>query len=310
MSLDKNNDNNNDINNDKNNNNNNIMLKRSTFVKLAVVGISALMVSSFLAGFTLQIGITPTYITLPSSAVPSTLPSNMPSQQPSPSIAGANNLPAQQQQQQPSVIPSVSVDNDPIQGNNDAPVTLVEFSDYQCPFCKKTFDDTMPQLKEKYVDSGKIKHVFRDYPLPFHQNGIPAAIAAECANEQGKFWDYHNILFSKQTEWENLSGNATADKFKEYAANNITNIDTNKFNSCIDSQKYKDEVDKDIADGSTYGVSGTPTFYIGNEEKGYTQIVGAQPLTSFENIIKQISSSSSSNSTKGEIPSTTTAAAT
>ena len=96
----------------------------------------------------------------------------------------------------------------------------------------------MPELKAKYIDSGKIKHVFKDYSLPFHQNEIPAAIAAECANEQGKFWDYHNTLFSKQTEWENLSGNATDEKFKEYATN-IANVDTNKFNSCIDSQKYK-----------------------------------------------------------------------
>ena len=115
----------------------------------------------------------------------------------------------------------------------------------------------MPDLKEKYIDTGKIKHVYRDYPMPFlHQNAIPAAIAAECANDQGKFWDYHDILFSKQTEWKNLSGNATNHKFKEYAAKNLTQIDTNKFNSCVDSQKYKDEVDKDIGDGSTYGISG------------------------------------------------------
>ena len=241
MSLDKNDD-----------DNKNITLKRSTFIKLAVVGILALMVSSFLAGYTLQIGITPTYVTLPSSptVAPTTLPSNTPPPSPSPSIAGANNPPSQQQQ--PAVLSSVSLDNDPIEGSKDAPVTLVEFSDYQCPFCKRTFDDTMPELKEKYVDTGKIKHVFRDYPLPFHQNGIPAAIAADCANEQGKFWDYHDILFSKQTEWENLSGNSTNEKFKEYATN-ITNVDTSKFNSCINTQKYKEEVDKDIADGSLYG---------------------------------------------------------
>jgi protein-disulfide isomerase len=85
--------------------------------------------------------------------------------------------------------------------------------------------------------------------MPFHQNGIPAAIAADCANDQGKFWDYHNILYSKQTEWENLSGNATNAKFKEYAKS-IANIDTSQFISCIDSQKYKDKVDTDIVDWS------------------------------------------------------------
>lgn len=274
MSLENNSNDNDNNNNNKNNDDNNITLKRSTFVKLVVVGIAALMVSSFLAGYSLRIGITPTYITLPSSATPTTMPS----------IGDVNNPPPQQ----PTVIPSISIDNDPIEGSRDAPITMVEFSDYQCPFCKRTFDDTMPQLKEKYIDTGKIKHVFRDYPMPFHQNGIPAAIAAECANEQGKFWDYHNILFSKQTEWQNLHGNATNEKFKEYATN-LSNLDITKFNSCIDSQRYKEEVDKDIADGSLYGISGTPTFYVGNNEKGYTQIVGAQPLASFESIIKQIS---------------------
>jgi protein-disulfide isomerase len=175
-----------------------------------------------------------------------------------------------------------------LRGSEDAPITLVEFSDYQCPFCKRTFDDTIPDLKEKYINTGKIKHAYRDYPLPFHQNGIPAAIAAECAKEQGKFWEYHDILFTKQEEWQNFSGNSTNAKFKEYASTNITGLDTNKFNSCIDSQKYKEEVEKYIADGSTYEVLGTPTFYIGNEEKGYTQLVGAQPLASFKNIINQL----------------------
>ena len=305
-SSSNNNDNNININSRSNNthhdgsndddNSSNITIKRSTFTKLAIIGVVALMVSSFFAGYTLHQGITPTtFVTLPSSTPP---PPTSPSIAVPPTTTANSTQPtavAPTQQQQPmppaapTTISSVSLDNDPVRGNETAPITMVEFSDYQCPFCKRTFDDTMPDLEEKYIDTGKIKHVYRDYPLPFHQNGIPAAIAAECANEQGKFWDYHDILFTKQTEWESLSGNATNEKFKEYAANNnLTNIDTSKFNSCIDSQKYKDEVDKDIADGSTYGVSGTPTIYIGNEEKGYTQIVGAQPLASFESVINKL----------------------
>lgn len=287
-------------NNDDDKEDSNITIKRSTFTKLAIIGVAALMVSSFFAGYTLHQGIAPpqTFVTLPSST---TIPTTANSTMPSTTTTAPTPLPAPTAAQpQPTTISSVSLDDDPIRGNKDASITLVEFSDYQCPFCKRTFDDTMPDLKSKYIDTGKIKHVYRDYPLPFHQNALPAAIAAECANEQGKFWDYHDILFSKQTEWENLSsGNATNAKFKEYAtSNNLKGIDTNKFNACIDSQKYKDEVDKDIADASTYGVSGTPTFYIGNEEKGYTQIVGAQPLASFESIINKIDSKIS-NSTAG-----------
>jgi len=268
-----------DIHNNKYGNNSNITIKRSTFVIMAIVGIAALMISSFFAGYTLHSSITPTYPTIPSPSAPTIpppmqLPSNIPSQP-----TTANQIPSQ-----PTTISSVSLDNDPVQGSNDAKITIIEFSDFQCPFCKRAFDVVMPELKEKYVDTGKVKHVYRDYPLPFHQNGIPAAIAAECANEQGKFWDYHDILFTKQMEWENLIGNTTNDKFKEYA-NNITDVNLNNFQSCVDNQKYKDEVEKDIADGVKYGVSGTPTFYIGNDEKGYTQLVGAQPLASFESVI-------------------------
>ena len=279
--------------NDQDDKKDNIVIKKGTFYKIAVIGMIALMVSAFFAGYNLHDFIKPTSLVVTPTNFGNTGGINNNNNQLQPNT----NQPSPENPSLPSLAPTtiseVNLDNDPIQGNNDAPITVVEFSDYQCPFCKRTFDNIMPELKEKYVDTGKVKHVFRDYPLPFHQNGIPAAIAAECANEQGNFWQYHDILFSKQAEWENLSGNATNEKFKEYV-NNMTQVDTSKFNSCVDSQKYKDEVEKDIADGSTYGVSGTPTFYIGNKENGYTQIVGAQPLASFENIINKLSSPSNS----------------
>ena len=266
--------------NDQDDKKDNIVIKKGTFYKIAIIGIVALMVSAFFAGYNLHDFIKPTTLVVAPTNFGTTGVNNQ--------LQQNSNQPTTGNPQNPSPLPTtptqisdINFDNDPIRGDEHASINLVEFSDYQCPFCKRTFDDTMPELKEKYIDTGKIKHVFRDYPMPFHQNGIPAANAAECANEQGKFWEYHDILFSKQTEWQNLSGNSTNDKLKVYALN-ITNIDTNKFNSCIDSKKYKEEVEKDISDGSIYGVSGTPTFYIGNKENGYTQIVGAQPLATLK----------------------------
>lgn len=166
----------------------------------------------------------------------------------------------------------VSLDNDAVEGDADAPVTIVEFSDFQCPYCGRYVKDTYPQIKEKYIDTGKVKYVFRDFPLGFHQNARPAAIAAECVREQGgdsAFWEYHDTLFANQ---EALS----ADDLKGYASDMGYNID-----SCLDSEKYGDEVDADMAEGASYGVSGTPAFFINGKK-----LVGAQPFAQFEAAIE------------------------
>lgn len=183
------------------------------------------------------------------------------------------NLPSEQKQ--PSRT-QVSADNDPVKGSKDAPVTIVEFSDFQCPFCTRFYQQTLPQIEEKYIKTGKVKLVYRDYPLSFHQNAQKAAEAAEAAKEQGKFWEYHDILFQKQDEWSTVG----VDKFKEYAQ--TLGLDTKKFNEELDSGKYADEVQKDFQDGQTAGVTGTPTFFINGIE-----LMGAQPFSSFQNIIDQ-----------------------
>ena len=185
------------------------------------------------------------------------------------------------QQQQTSKV-QVSIDDDPKLGNANAPVTVIEFSDFQCPFCRRSYTDMLPQLKQEYVDTGKVLFVYRDFPLSsIHPAATPAALAAECADDQGKFWDYHNKIFDEQNKQGQGTIQFSVDDLKTWAVD--IGLNTATFNSCLDSQKYKSEVEKDFQDGATAGVSGTPTFFIGNSRDGYTAIVGAQPYA----VIKQ-----------------------
>jgi protein-disulfide isomerase len=275
--------------NTKINNNNTISINRSTFTKLAVVGVAALMVASFFGGYTWHATV------LPSSG------------QSGPTLAAANQGLLQQQQpvgqvpgmapgQQPGAAPqptkvaAVNIDGAPTKGKADAPVTMVEFADFQCPFCGRFVTDSLQQIMKKYVDTGQVKFVYEQYPLPFHPNAQPAAMAAECANAQGKFWPMHDKLYATQTTWESQDSAAVKNTFKQYATS--LGLNAASFNSCLDSSKYSDKIQKQTSLGSQYGVSGTPTFYIGNPKAGYTQIVGAQPVTNFEQLIKQLSGKS------------------
>lgn len=165
----------------------------------------------------------------------------------------------------------VSADDDPALGDKNAPVTIVEFSDFQCPFCARFHQQTFPQINEEYVKKGKVRFVYRDYPLPFHQFAQKASEAAECADEQGKFWEYHNKIF------ENQQG-LGADNLKKWAVD--LRLDTKKFNDCLDSGKMAAEVQKDLQDGSSYGASGTPAFFINGK-----LISGAQPYQAFKQAI-------------------------
>lgn len=175
---------------------------------------------------------------------------------------------AQQGQAQGSRI-RVSTDNSPSVGPKDAKVTVIEFSDFQCPFCKRAFPAVQQMLKDY---NGKIRFVYRNFPLSFHVNAEIAAEAALCANEQGKFWEYHDKIFEvAQADGTGLDANS----LKEYAKG--MGLDAVTFNSCLDTKRYASVVQKDEQDGTAAGVSGTPTFFIGNEKNGYIPIVGAQP---------------------------------
>jgi protein-disulfide isomerase len=177
---------------------------------------------------------------------------------------------------QPTGPVEVSVDDDAVKGDKNAPVTIVEFSDYECPFCGKYFEETLPQITENYIDTGKVKYVFRDFPLNFHAKAKPAANAAECVREQGgdeMYFEYHDVLFNNQDALD-------VDSLKKHAAD--FDIDQTEFASCVDENKYSEEIDKDFADGSKYGVRGTPAFFING-----VPVSGAQPYENFKAVIEQ-----------------------
>jgi protein-disulfide isomerase len=269
-----NNNNNNKSDNDKNAS---ISIKRSTFTKIMVVGVVGLMFASFFAGFSVR---SIPLLAGPLGAATTPVVYQMPPSIPGLQQAGSG-APAA-----PVKVSNITLDGAIIKGKPNAPVTLVDFSDFQCPFCQRYSNTTFPQLMKDYVDTGKVKYAFMQFPLDFHPNAKPAAIAAQCANEQGKFWPFHDVLYSTQDKWQSLSGNETTKVFKQYAA--TLKLDTAKFNTCVDSKKYDDQITKDTSVGSKYQVSGTPTFYIGNDKKGYTQLVGAQPVSTFKQQIDQL----------------------
>jgi len=184
--------------------------------------------------------------------------------------------------QTPGIVPTntplpskikASVDDDPSQGSKDASVTIIEFSDFECPYCARFYSQTMPQIRMNYIDTDKVKFVYRDFPLDFHQYAKKAAEAAECADEQGKFWEFHDKLYENQNALDNES-------LKQYAKD--MGLKTDQFNTCLDSGKMTQEVLKDLEDGSSYGVTGTPTLFING-----IKVVGAQPYEVFQKIIDQ-----------------------
>lgn len=204
---------------------------------------------------------------------------NAKSESPTNNIAAANALP----QAAPTLAPKVdvAVGHLPTLGNENAKVTVVEFSDFQCPFCKQFEDDTYSQLYDTYIKTNKIKFAYRQYPLvTIHPNAQKSAEASECANEQGKFWDYHDLVFKNQSSWSALAAADAANSFTDLAGQ--LGMDTTQFKSCLDSDKYKPTVDSDAADGSKAGVDGTPTFFI----NGW-RLVGAQPFAQIQQLIEQ-----------------------
>lgn len=167
---------------------------------------------------------------------------------------------------------------DAVLGSNSAPVTIVEFSDFQCPFCRSFFEGAYAQIKKDYIDTGKVKVAFRHYPLPFHSAARPSALAAECAAEQGKFWQLHDKMFLEQAKKGTGTISYGTTELKQWAAE--IGLTASKFNSCLDNSKYASKVDADIADGAKYGVSGTPSFFVNGK-----QLVGAQPFEKFKALI-------------------------
>ncbi len=165
----------------------------------------------------------------------------------------------------------VSEDDDPSIGPANAPLTIIEFSDYECPFCRRWYTDVFLKIRQDYPD--KVRIVYRDYPLTsIHPEAEPAAVAADCANEQNAYWEYHNELFTG----EELS----QDAYIQFAQN--LGLDMDKFKACLASGKYTAEVQGDLDYASNLGVRSTPTFFLNG-----IPIVGAQPYETFKQIIDQ-----------------------
>lgn len=173
-------------------------------------------------------------------------------------------------------ISGVSADDDPYLGPGDAKLTIIEFSDYQCLYCKKYFTETFTLLKRDYIDTGKVKYVFRDFPTNEHPQALIAAMSADCAGAQDGFWEMHVLLFEGQDEWSYQ--NNASETFKEFARQ--LNLDINKFSSCLDGGDFGQEISKDAADGALYKVAFTPTIFVGDKK-----IVGAQPYEVFSKVI-------------------------
>jgi len=163
----------------------------------------------------------------------------------------------------------IPVDNSPIRGSENAPVTIIEFSDFECPFCRRS-QSTIAAIKEKYPK--QVRWVFKDFPLSFHQRAMPAALASRCAGDQGKYWEYHDKLFS---------GTGLADEdLKRYAKE--IGLDENKFGDCLAAQRFREGVNADMKQGQAVGVSGTPAFFINGR-----MLSGAQPPEAFREIIEE-----------------------
>jgi protein-disulfide isomerase len=164
----------------------------------------------------------------------------------------------------------VAAADGPTQGPANAPIELIEFSDFQCPYCLRAHP-VLKQVLSTYGD--RIRFVYRNYPLPSHPNARPAAEAAQCAAEQGKFWPYHDRLFGDQSKLGD-------DDLKASAA--ALGMDAAKFNACFDAHKYKERVEADVQAGNEAGVNGTPAFFVNGR-----MLSGAQPFDEFKRVIDE-----------------------
>jgi protein-disulfide isomerase len=176
----------------------------------------------------------------------------------------------------------IGVDDDPVLGSPNAKVLMIEFGDYQCPSCRMFWKEVEPRLRKEYIDTGKVKLVFRDFPIvQIHPEALLAAMAVDCSADQNKYWEYHDKVFREQyNKGDDLVRFKAAD-LKKWAKD--IGLDPAKFDQCLDSEKYKNEVLKDKADGDAVSVQGTPTFFINGHVIG-----GAQAYPAFKNLIDSL----------------------
>jgi len=191
-------------------------------------------------------------------------------------INGENVEEVSGQQEIPNEKVEVTAGDSPSDGSENAQVTIIEFSDYECPFCGRFYSETLPQLKEKYIETGKVKLIFKDFPLSFHPSAQKAAEAARCARAQRGdtgYWKMHDKLFENQAS-------LSIENYKKWAKE--IGLNQGVFDACIDSDRYADDVKRDLTYGESLGITGTPGFFING-----ISVSGAQPFSVFEQIIEQ-----------------------
>jgi len=208
---------------------------------------------------------------LPSCSTPEPAPINSPTAQ-----AHTPTVPPEETPQGTRE-PLVPLDDDPVLGSPDAPVTMIEYSEYLCPFCQRFALETMPRIEEEYIDTGKVKLVFRDFPV-HGQPAVSIAMVAECAADQGKFWEMHTMLFERAEEWSESEDILAT--FQGYAEE--LGMDQNELLNCLELGTPFERIQEDYNLGTQDGVGGTPTFLING-----TLVVGAQPFEEFQRVIEE-----------------------
>jgi protein-disulfide isomerase len=167
-------------------------------------------------------------------------------------------------------------------GRSDAPLTLLEFTDYQCPYCRRFQAEAWPQIKKNWIDTGKLRFVVRDLPLQFHSSAMPAAEAAHCAGEQGKFWEMHHALLSGDDPLANGGIDRRATQL---------GLDLERLHACTKANRYESAIARNIATAEALNVNGTPAFVLGRMANGGLEgqlVSGAQPYAEFDAAFRQL----------------------
>jgi protein-disulfide isomerase len=167
-------------------------------------------------------------------------------------------------------------------GSDTAPVTMMEFADFQCPYCRRFHTDSFVELKKNYIDTGKVRFISRDLPLEFHSNAMSAALAVRCAGEQNKYWELRDSLIANSKDL----GKESIAKYAQHAG-----LDMPGFTACVDTQKYKTQIEQDRKEANMLGFSGTPSFVIGKmrgDKLDGVKIVGALPYATFDSKINEL----------------------
>jgi protein-disulfide isomerase len=185
---------------------------------------------------------------------------------------------------EPPAPPSaLTTDGEFFRGDSTATVALVEYADFECPYCGQYEHEIYPQISKDYIQTGKVKYFYRDLPLPMHRRAMGAARAAHCAGEQGKFWEMHDSLFAKQ--------NAIRDVDMPGRAQEL-GLDSAKFAECLSSDRYTDELKQSAEEAQKMGIDGTPTFFVGKVDPNgdvtnLKMIIGARPYGDFKSVIEE-----------------------